>query len=92
MGNPGLGKSHIAIGLGLAACRQDKRVRFYNVTHLSNEWQETQANHQLPAFVERALRHQPIILDEFGYVPFSSSGALHERPSLPLATNLPFSQ
>lgn len=101
VGNPGLGKSHIAIGLGLAACRQDKRVRFYNVTHLSNELQEAQANHQLPAFMERALRHQLIILDEFGYVPFSPSGAqllfqfcaaLHERTSLLVTTNLPFSQ
>ncbi len=46
VGNPGLGKSHIAIALGLAACRQGKRVRFYNVTHLSNELQEAQASHE----------------------------------------------
>src|SRR6266702_7711883 len=31
IGNPGLGKSHVATGLALAACRQGKRVRFYNV-------------------------------------------------------------
>jgi DNA replication protein DnaC len=101
VGNPGLGKSHIAIALGLAACRQDQRVRFYTVTHLVNALQEAQANHQLPAFVEKALRHHLIILDEFGYVPFSPSGAqllfqfcsaLHERTSLLLTTNLPFSQ
>ncbi len=101
VGNPGLGKSHMAIGLGLAACRQDQRVRFYTVTHLVNVLQEAQANHQLPAFVEKALRHQLIILDEFGYVPFSPTGAqllfqfcsaLHERTSLLLTTNLPFSQ
>lgn len=101
VGNPGLGKSHMAIGLGLAACRQDRRVRFYTVTHLVNALQEAQASHQLPAFVEKALRHQLIILDEFGYVPFSPSGAqllfqfcsaLHERTSLLLTTNLPFSQ
>jgi DNA replication protein DnaC len=101
VGNPGLGKSHIAIALGLAACRQDQRVRFYTVTHLVNALQEAQANHQLPAFVEKALRHHLIILDEFGYVPFSPTGAqllfqfcsaLHERTSLLLTTNLPFSQ
>lgn len=46
-GNPGLGKTHIAIGLGLAACRQDRRVRFYAVTHLVNELQDAQARHQL---------------------------------------------
>lgn len=100
VGNPGLGKTHIAIGLGAAACRQDHRVRFYTVTQLVNELQEAQDNHQLPKFLEKSLRHQLVILDEFGYVPFSQTGAqllfqfcaaLHERVSLVVTTNLPFS-
>jgi DNA replication protein DnaC len=100
VGNPGLGKTHIATGLGLAACRQDRRVRFYTVTHLINELQDAQAGHQLPHYLDKALRHQLIILDEFGYVPFSPTGAqllfqfcaaLHERVSLLITTNLPFS-
>jgi DNA replication protein DnaC len=37
MGNPGLGKSHIATGLALAACRQGKRVRFFGVASLVND-------------------------------------------------------
>jgi len=37
IGNPGLGKSHVATGLALAACRQGKRVRFYNVASLVND-------------------------------------------------------
>ena len=98
--NPGLGKTHIATGLGLAACRQDRRVRFVTVTHLINELQEAQTTHQLPHYLEKALRHHLIILDEFGYVPFSASGAqllfqfcaaLHERVSVLITTNLPFS-
>jgi DNA replication protein DnaC len=100
VGNPGLGKTHVAIGLGLAACRQDHRVRFYTVTHLANELQDAQANHQLPKFLDKLLRCQLVILDEFGYVPFSPTGAqllfqfcaaLHERVSLIVTTNLPFS-
>jgi DNA replication protein DnaC len=100
VGNPGLGKTHVAIGLGLAACRQDFRVRFYSVTHLVNELQDAQAHHQLPRYLDKALRHQLVILDEFGYVPFSPIGAqllfqfcaaLHERTSLLITTNLPFS-
>jgi DNA replication protein DnaC len=100
VGNPGLGKTHLAIGLGLAACRQDRRVRFYTVTQLSNELQEAQAAHQLPHYLAKALRQHLIILDEFGYVPFSPTGAqllfqfcaaLQERVSVLVTTNLPFS-
>ena len=100
VGSPGLGKTHIAIALGLAACRQDRRVRFYTVTHLVNELQEAQTQHQLPRYLDKARRHHLVILDEFGYVPFSPSGAqllfqfcaaLHEQTSLIVTTNLPFS-
>ena len=100
VGNPGLGKTHIATGLGLAACRQDRRVRFYNVTQLINELQEAQTTHQLPHYLAKALRQHLIILDEFGYVPFSATGAqllfqfcaaLQERVSMLITTNLPFS-
>jgi DNA replication protein DnaC len=101
VGGPGLGKTHVAIGLGLAACRQNQRVRFYTVTALVNELHQAQDHHQLPKFLDKALRHQLIILDEFGYVPFTTSGAqllfqfcsaLHERVSLLITTNLPFAE
>lgn len=101
VGNPGLGKTHVAIGLALSAARQDHRVRFYTVTQLVNELQQAQSDHQLPKFLEKALRHQLIVLDEFGYVPFSPTGAqllfqfcsaLQERVSLILTTNLPFGE
>jgi DNA replication protein DnaC len=101
VGAPGLGKTHVAIGLGLAACRQDHRVRFYTVTALINDLHQAQAEHRLPKFLEKAGRHQLIILDELGYVPFSTSGAqllfqfcaaLSEQVSLLVTTNLPFSE
>ena len=101
VGNSGLGKTHVAIGLALAACRQNHRVHFYTVTGLVNELHQAQETHQLPHLLEKALRHQLIVLDEFGYVPFSASGAqllfqfcsaLHERVSLMITTNLPFGE
>lgn len=99
VGAPGLGKTHVAIGLGLAACRQDRRVRFYTVTSLLNELQLAQQEHQLPRFLDRLLYLDLVILDEFGFVPFSPIGAqllfqvcaaLAEHVSMILTTNLPF--
>jgi DNA replication protein DnaC len=99
VGAPGLGKTHIATALGLAACRQGRRVRFYTVAGLVNDLHLAQNEQRLPKFLAHALRHHLIILDELGYVPFSTTGAqllfqfcsaLHERVSLLITTNLPF--
>jgi len=75
VGSPGLGKTHIAIGLALAACRQGHRVRFYNAAGLVNELMQAQDEHQLPKFLTSALRQRLIVLDELGFIPFSSTGA-----------------
>jgi len=101
VGNPGLGKTHIAIGLALTACRQGHRVRFYSVTQLVNELAHAQKEHQLPKLLDRLGRYKLLVLDEFGYVPFSPVGAqllfqccsaLTERVSLIITTNLPFGE
>lgn len=99
IGNPGLGKTHAAIGLALAACRQSYRVRFFNAATLVNELIAAQDKHQVERFINNAMRHQLIVLDEFGFIPFSPTGAnllfqfcssLHERVALILTTNLKF--
>src|SRR5215218_6524642 len=61
--NPGLGKSHIATALAVAACRQDYRVRFYNVAALVNELIQAQQEQRLTRVLETALRHDLIVLD-----------------------------
>ncbi len=96
---PRLGKTHLAISLGLAAARDGHRVRFYTVTGLINDLQQAQNEQRLQKFIDQALRHKLIILDELGYIPFSTTGAqllfqfcsaLHERVSVVVTTNLPF--
>jgi DNA replication protein DnaC len=99
VGNPGLGKTHVAIGLGLAACRQGHRVRFYNAAGLVNELTQAQDEHELPKFLANALKHKLIVLDELGFIPFSATGAhlifqfcstLYERVAMIVTTNLRF--
>ena len=99
VGNPGLGKTHVATGIALAACRQGYRVRFHNASGLVNELILAQDEHRLHKFLGTALRHQLIVLDELGFIPFSPAGAqlifqfcsaLYERVALVVTTNLRF--
>jgi DNA replication protein DnaC len=99
VGNPGLGKTHVATGLALAACRQGHRVRFYTAAGLVNELILAQDEHRLPKFLALALKHQLIVLDELGFIPFSATGAqlifqfcstLYERVAMIVTTNLRF--
>ena len=99
VGNPGLGKTHVATGLALAACRQGHKVRFYNAAGLVNELILAQDEHRLSKFLTTALRHRLVILDELGFIPFSPAGAqlifqfcstLYERVAVAVTTNLRF--
>lgn len=99
VGNPGLGKTHIAIALALEACRQGHRVRFYNTAGLVNELLAAQETHELDKLLNTALRHQLIVLDELGFIPLTPTGAqlifqfcstLYERVALIVTTNLRF--
>ncbi len=99
VGNPGLGKTHVAIGLAMAACRQGHRVRFYTAASLVNDLIQAQDEHHLPRLFATALKQKLIVLDEFGFIPFSAVGAqllfqfcsaLHERVALIVTTNLKF--
>ncbi len=101
VGNPGTGKTHLATALGHAACAQGKRVRYYSVTSLVTQLLEAREDRQLDRFLRRLEKHHLLVLDEFGYVPFTRAGAellfevagrAYERQSLILTTNLPFEQ
>jgi len=99
VGNPGLGKTHAAIGLGLAACRQGYKVRYYNTAGLVNDLLQAQDKHHVPKLLTAALKFHVVILDELGFIPFSPPAAqlmfqfcaaLYERVALIVTTNLRF--
>ena len=99
IGNPGLGKTHLAISLALSACHQGRKVRFWTAAGLVNELLQAQDEHRLHRFVSAALKLDLIVLDELGFIPFSASGAhalftfcseVYERLAMILTTNLKF--
>lgn len=99
IGNSGTGKSHLATALGMAACAQGRRVRFFTVMGLVTQLLERREERALERTLKQLERHDLVILDELGYVPFSKAGAellfevvsrAYERTSLLVTTNLPF--
>ena len=101
IGECGTGKTHLATGLCVAACRQKKRVRFTTAAGLINELVEAQHNNQFRRVLARWFRYELIAIDEVGYVPMADLGAellfqvisdRAERATVILTTNLPFSE
>ena len=101
VGNPGTGKSHLAIALAAAACSKGYRVRFQRVTELVTQLIEARDERGLMGLKGRLAKLDLLVLDEFGYVPASKVGAellfdvvstAYERTSLMVTTNLPFEQ
>ena len=101
IGSSGVGKTNLAIALGLAACGQGRKVRFFRVTELITLLMEAKEEKQLLRFRKQIKQLDLIVLDELGYVPTGKVGAellfdvlstAYERQSLIVTTNLPFEQ
>ena len=74
-GNPGTGKTHTAIGLGLAACEAGYRVLYTTVPYLVTELKETNDRQKLRSYERRFERYDLVIADELGYISFDREGA-----------------
>jgi hypothetical protein len=101
LGDSGTGKSHVLIGLGVAACERGRRVRYASAAQLVNELAEAADERRLSRIVARYGRLDLLCLDELGYVQLDTRGAellcqilteREEKASVALATNLPFSE
>jgi DNA replication protein DnaC len=101
LGDSGTGKTHLLIGLGLAACEQGRRVRYVTTAQLVNELVEAADDRVLSRLVSRYGRLDLLLLDELGYVQIDPRGAellfqviteREERASIAIGTNLPFSE
>ena len=101
IGNSGTGKTHMALGLGLAACQRGLSVGFTTAAALVNELMEARDDRRLLNFQKRLSRLKLLIIDELGFVPLSKTGAellfevfsqRYERGSVLVTTNLPFDE
>ena len=72
--NSGRGKTHLAIGLGMAACQADKRVLFTNIPNLVIELKEAMSRNTMTTFKKKFLKYELVILDELGYISFDAEG------------------
>ena len=101
IGNSGTGKTHIALGLGLAACQSGMSVGFTTAAALVNELLEARDQRRLLNLQRQLARFKLLIIDELGFVPLSHTGAellfevfsqRYERGSVLVTTNLPFDE
>ena len=101
VGNSGTGKTHIALGLGLAACQRGLSVGFTTAAALVHELMEARDEKRLLRLQKQLLSYRLLIIDELGFVPLSKTGAellfevfsqRYERGSVLLTSNLPFDE
>jgi DNA replication protein DnaC len=101
LGDSGTGKSHLLIGLGMAACEAGRRVRYITCAALVNELAEAADERVLSRVVARYGRIELLCLDELAYVHLDPRGAellfqilteREERASVAVASNAPFSE
>jgi DNA replication protein DnaC len=101
LGDSGTGKSHLLIGMGVAACQAGRRVRYVTTAALVNELAEAADQRILSRVVARYGRYHLLLLDELGYLHLDSRGAellfqvlteREEKASVAAASNAPFSE
>jgi len=101
LGPSGTGKTHIALGLGLAACQKGYRVRFTTAASLVTELMEARDERRLQRLQQYLASQNLLIIDELGFVPLSKTGAellfevfsqRYERGSVIVTSNLPFDE
>jgi len=101
VGNSGTGKTHIALGLGLAACQKGLSVGFITAAALVHELIEARDEKRLLRLQRQFAGYKLLIIDELGYVPLSQTGAellfevfsqRYERGSTIVTSNLPFDE
>ncbi len=101
LGPSGTGKTHVTLGLGLAACQKGLKVRFTTAAALVHELIEAVDDRRLQRLQKTLASQDLLLIDELGFVPLSKTGAellfeiisqRYERGSIIITSNLPFDE
>jgi DNA replication protein DnaC len=101
LGPPGVGKTHLAIAMGHAACRRGWRVAFDSAAGWAAQLARAHTLGRLDAELKRLDRYRLVIVDELGYLPFDTQAASlffqlvahrYERASIMVTSNLSFAR
>lgn len=101
IGNPGTGKSGLAIGLLRQALISGYRGRFYNAQDLLDELYASLADRTTPKLINRLCRYDVLVIDELGYLTlkpeqvnafFKLMGERYGKKSTIITTNLEYSE
>jgi len=99
VGNPGVGKTHTAIGIGVKACMNNYNVLYITVPNLITELKESMTLNQLTNYKKKFIKYDLVILDELGYISFDKHGSellfnllsmRNESKSIIITSNLSF--
>lgn len=100
-GPVGTGKTHLATAIGVAACSNGKRTKFFRTASLVNQLTEAKVKGELKRFMRQIEKTDLLICDEWGYIPFEKEGSqllfqviseCYEKRSIIITTNLEFSK
>ncbi|EAX48436.1 IstB domain protein ATP-binding protein [Thermosinus carboxydivorans Nor1] len=101
IGNPGTGKTHLAISIGLLACNRGYRVKFYTASELIHKLLVAQEQRRYVKLAQLLGQIDLLIIDELSYLTLSRPSAellfqviasRYERASLIITSNLELSQ
>lgn len=101
LGSSGVGKTHLAIALGIKAAKSRYSTYFISCNDLMMKLNRAQMENRLDAQLRHYLKYKVLIIDEIGYLPFNNQGAnlffqlitkRYEKKSTIITTNKPFSK